>query len=908
MAEIGRGWTGRVETFHNATMDSQAPVIRTPDQRLRVFVSSTLKELAPERKAARAAIERLHLAPVMFELGARPHPPRDLYRAYLDQSDVFVGLYWERYGWVAPGEEVSGLADEYLLAPASMPKLIYIKEPSENREPRLVELLDRIRSDDTASFTYFSDPAELAEYLEADLAILLAERFAQGIAPVFGSQDDIVARAPLPAPLTELVGRTRELALVGELVRDPAVRLVTLIGPGGIGKSRLAIAAASAAVDEFPGGVFFVDLAPVHDETAVVATIAQAIGVRDTGESPLADKLIVALRNRRVLLVLDNFEQVVDAAPRLTTLLASSPGPTVIVTSRTRLRISVERTVEVGPLDLPGVGAVTAEQVLTASSAELFTERARAVKPDFQVTDANAADVARVVTCLDGVPLALELAAAKSRVLTPSALLERLAGSLSFLGGGSRDLPARQQTLRKTIEWSTGILGADETRLLATLGVFEGGFSLDAVEAVYPPPAGTDTLTVLGTLVDNSLVRQEDRGDRPYFSLLAMVHEFAIEQLEADGRRAEARERHAAYFIDLGQRAERLLEGPTQHEWMTILRDDNANLRATVLYLLDTGDWERAARFCWTLYVYLWVGGQLGEVAGWMTRVLDAEPPVAGVTRAVALYYTSAIGFWTDPDGRVVPGLLESAELFKDAGVTSGEALALVSVALARLAAQPPDVAGAEEVLETSLGLFREKNDNWGQAMVLVSLGRTALLAQRVKAALNRFRESLALAEAVGDELSETISLHHLGVALVLEGDLDHARAALESGLAKSVQLGHDDGVAYGLEGLTAVAAAGGDSERAGMLAGAAEKLREETGMNNAPTFAFSQYWIAPILASEAAGTFEAARQSGRALTQTQAIGYALPARTPTPEGSGTGDESSETVTAGKTADVDAAP
>lgn len=877
-AESGGDWTERVGTVHNASMDSQAPVIRTPDQRLRVFVSSTLKELAPERKAARAAIERLHLAPVMFELGARPHPPRDLYRAYLEQSDVFVGLYWERYGWVAPGEDVSGLADEYLLTPASMPKLIYIKEPSTNREPRLGELLDRIRSDDTASFKYFSEPAELAEYLEADLAILLAERFTLSSAPVAITSDDIAERAPLPAPLTELIGRTEELATIGELVRDPKVRLVTLIGPGGIGKSRLAIAAASAAADVFPGGVFFVDLSPVHDETAVIATIAQSLGVRDTGDSPLDEKLVVALRNRRVLLVLDNFEQVVDAAPRLTTLLASSPGVTLIVTSRTRLRTSVERTVEVGPLDLPDAGAgITAATVLEAPSAELFTERARAVKPDFQVTDANAGDVARLVTSLDGVPLALELAAAKSRVLTPAAMLERLAGSLSFLVGGARDLPARQQTLRKTIEWSTGMLGADENHLLSTLGVFEGGFSLDAVEAIYRPPAGTDTLTVLGSLVDNSLVRQEDRGDRPYFSLLAMVHEFAVEQLEADGRLAEAREQHAAYFIELGQRAERFLEGPTQHEWMSILRDDNANLRATVLYLLETGDWERAARFCWTIYVYLWVGGQLGEVAGWMARVLEARPPVSGFTRAVALYYTCAVAFWKDPDGQVIPGLLESAELFKADGVTSGEALALVSVALARLAAQPPDVAGAEEVLETSLRLFREKNDSWGQAMALVSLGRTALLAQRIQAALNRFRESLALAEEVEDELSETIALHHLGVALVLEGELEQASAALESGLAKSVRLGHDDGVAYGLEGLTAVAAASGDIERAGTLAGAAEKLRAETGLNNAPSFVFSSYWVAGILASDAAAPFTAAREHGRSLSETEAIRYALP-------------------------------
>ena len=866
-------------------MDAQPTAIRTPDQRLRIFVSSTLKELAPERRSARAAIERLRLAPVMFELGARPHPPRDLYRAYLAQSDVFVGLYWERYGWVAPGEEVSGLADEYLLAPGSMPKLIYIKETA-NREPRLVELLDKIRNDDTASFKYFTEPEELAEYLEADLATLLAERFTQSRTDSVAAVDDAGStRASLPVPLTELIGRDAELAALESLVRDPVVRLVTLVGSGGIGKSRLAIAAAANVDTAFPDGVSFVDLAPVHDDSAVLATIAQAMGVRDTGDGSLEEKLVVSVGQRRVLLVLDNFEQVVDSAPRLAALLASAPGLTMLVTSRTRLRISAERSFEVGPLSLPEPStAATRESVVNAASVALFTERARAVKPDFQVTDANASSVAALVVRLDGVPLALELAAAKIRLLSPMAMLERLDKVLPFLSGGLRDLPPRQQTLRKAIEWSTQTLTESEKRLLATLGVFEGGFSLEAAEAVYSQREEADVLELLGALVDNSLVRQEDRGNRSRFSLLVTVHEFAREQLESMGRLSEVSERHAEYFIRLGQQAERELEGPTHQYWMSILADDNANLRATVLYLLSTGDTERAARFAWTLYIYWWVGGRLGEVRQWMMRVLEIDPAVGGLTRAVALYYTHAIGFWEDPDGQVLPGLVESAELFRADGVVSGQALALVSVALARLASQTPDVQGAEEALETSLGLWRETRDLWGQSVVLVTLGRTALLSGKVHAALNRFKESLALAEEQQDELSETIALHHLGVALALEGQIDDARSAFESSLAKSAKLGHADGMAYGLEGLIVSAAASGDSERAGILAGAAENLREETGIYNAPTFAFYQPWVDGILAGEGKEIYEAAHAKGRTLSAAQAVEYALPVGAPTAE------------------------
>jgi hypothetical protein len=321
--------------------------IRTPDQRLRVFVSSTLKELAAERKSARVSIERLHLAPVMFELGARPHPPRELYRAYLAQSDVFVGLYWERYGWVAPGETVSGLEDEYNLAP-DLPKLIYIKESTGAREPRLNDLLDRIREDDTASFKYFGSARELVSLVEGDLATLLAERFDQSRAaeatrmtpedaPVASLRSEPRA---LPVPLNELIGREAEADALERLIRGEGgeggegggggdggdgARLVTITGPGGIGKSRLAIDVATRLVDDFPDGVFFVDLSAVHDPALVPNAIADAIGIRDTGDIPLQTKLIGVLRSRRMLLVLDNFEQIVDAASTIGTVDGCAP-------------------------------------------------------------------------------------------------------------------------------------------------------------------------------------------------------------------------------------------------------------------------------------------------------------------------------------------------------------------------------------------------------------------------------------------------------------------------------------------------------------------------------------------------------------------------------------------------------
>lgn len=866
-------------------MTPPSRAIRTPDQRLRVFVSSTLRELAPERKAARAAIERLHLAPVMFELGARPHPPRDLYRSYLQQSDVFVGLYGDRYGWVAPGEDVSGLEDEYLLSPREMPKLIYIRELTDGREPRLTELLDRIRSDDTASFKYFSDQRELRALIEADLATLLAERFDQSRSdaqtPEFvagtAQPPDWADAVRLPVPLTELIGRENEIGVLESMLDNDAVRLITLTGPGGIGKSRLAIAAADRVSENYPGGVRFVDFTPVHDPALVPSTIAQALGVRDIGDTPVMEKLAMALRGRRMLLVLDNFEQIVSGAPALVELLTTSPELTLVVTSRSLLRVSVEHSFPVGPLALPDRrSGLTPEEVAGVPSVALFVERAHAVKPDFEITAANVDAIAGVCATLDGVPLALELAAAKIRVLTPAAMLARLDNILPLLGGGARDLPERQQTLRRTIEWSTQMLTDQEKSLLNALGVFEGGFSLEAVEAVSDPDGQMDVLSALGTLVDSSLVRQQDRGYRSFFSILATVRAYAREQLAGDGSLAELSERHARFFVELGRHAEGELEGPLQREWVVRLTDDCDNLRAAARYLLERREWDRAAEFTWTLYIFWWIGGHLGEVRMWMERVLDSGAPLTDLTRAVALYFTRAITFWQDPDGQVVPGLAESAALFRRGGDPPGEALTLVSLALALLVAPVPDPVQAGEHLESSLRLFRKADDPWGEAMSLVTLGRVALLQSDVQTASHRFEESLRLAEEQRDELSETIALHHFAWAQLLLGEVAEAQSAFEKSLTLSRSLGHVEGIAYGLEGLVATAASAGEIERAGRLLGAAESLREQSGLYNAPSFSFHDRWVAQILASDGAVLFERARKEGRTLSAANAADFAL--------------------------------
>jgi predicted ATPase len=853
--------------------------IRTPDQRLRVFVSSTLKELAPERKAARVAVERLHLAPVMFELGARPHPPRDLYRAYLGQSDVFVGLYGDRYGWVAPGESVSGLEDEYNLS-TDLPKLIYIREPSHDREPRLAELLDRVRDDDGASFKYFSTPQELRRLLEADLATLLAERFdrsrpepAAHTAPV----DLDIAPPAAPAPLTELIGRDTEIETVEALLKRDRVRLVTLIGPGGIGKSRLAIDLVSRAQERGEEAAF-VDLTPVREPSLVPNVIAEALGVLDTGDLPIADKLKTALRQRRMLLALDNFEQVLAAAPALTSLLSAAPGVTLLVTSRTLLRVSGEHAVEVGPLALPRSRGTRDMSVADAASVALFVERSRAVKPDFEVTPANVDAIAAICIALDGVPLALELAAARSRMLTPAAMLARLDRRLSLLAGGARDLPARQRTLRSTIDWSTQLLDDPEKRLLAQLGVFAGAFSLEAVEFVATGSSGPDVepLVGLGVLVDNSLVREEDRAGRPYFSLLATVREYALERLEAAGDLDETRALHARYFVSLARSLEPSLKDGGQREAIALLNGDRDDLRSAARFLLDSGETATVAQFAWSLLIYWWLGGLLGEVRSWMDELLAPGVFLDDLARARALYFSHSITLWQDPNERVVPGLAESAELFHRVGDRSGEGLAHLSSALAAIAVRPPDPARAEEALDRSIRLLREAHDGWGEAMALVTSGRLALVQKSVHVAVERFETSLTLARTNGEDMGIATALQHLGWAQLVLGRTDEAKASFEESLETAARLGHAEGVAYGLEGLTAIAAAQGRAERAGRLLRASESLRRQTGLGGAASFSFHKHYLAPILAGAGADELERARTDGRDLSIDEAVSFAL--------------------------------
>ena len=851
---------------------SAAPVIRTPDQRLRIFVSSTLRELEPERVAARRAIERLHLAPVMFELGARPHPPRELYRAYLAQSDVFVGVYWQQYGWIAPGEDISGLEDEYRLAPREMPKLIYVKQPAE-RDERLAALMARIRDDDTASYTPFATADELAERIEADLATLLAERFD---ASRTSGEDNAPTVAALPMPSTGVIGRDAEVATLLEwLAEEDGRRLVTLVGAGGIGKTRLALEVARLARDAFDR-VTFVALEHVREDRDVLPAIARGFGVRDLGDRPLMDRLAVARAGRRDLIVLDNFEQVASSAPLVATLLTALPDAKVLVTSRSRLRLRQEYVFDVDPLDLPSdaEGAASAE-IMAAPAVRLFRDRARAVDPRFEVTEDNAADVARICRALDGVPLAIELAAIRIRVLTPSAMLERLDHVLPLLVTGARDVPERQRTIRATVEWSVDLLGSDARALFARLGVFSGDFSLAAVEAVAAgAPWAADVLDAVLDLVDGSLLRQRDDAGEPFFSMLVPVREIAAARFEQDADAAAVRRAHAEHYVRLAVETEPLLRGSTQLEALDRLEAERDNIRSGFRHLIALGDSDAVVDAVWRLLLYWWIRNLLPEAKAWMADVLDAGARLADRTRAIAL----ALSAWVSllqPGPEVDLALIEeSAALFHADGDAFSEGCALTVLSIACTFRSPPELDRAEAVQRRALELVPADLDSTFNAFFRAGLGTIELFRGHGEAALVIAEDVVADAVAIGDRFVEAVALTNAGWARLALGD---ARPELFArGLELTLRLGFEDGTGYGLEGMGACAALLGDVERSGMLLGAAEAARTRTGMTDLRARITHLPFVQQILASAQASQFEAARAHGRAMSRTDAVGLVL--------------------------------
>lgn len=1011
-------------------------MIPTPDRRLRVFVSSTLGELAAERQAARSAIEALRLSPVMFEMGARDHAAEKVYRDYLTQSDIFVAIYWQSYGWIAPDQQVSGLEDELFLV-GDKPRLIYLKEPAPERDPRLAAMIERVQRSGVATKNIASRD-DLADQLSDDIAHLLFERFStpgrqlptgtvtflfadvEGSTPMleqFGASysdllarfrrdgQDLIERAggtlvktegdgifavfpsadvglrvaiaaqrtyqayPLPGPLkvrmglhsgtgvvvdgdyagldvhraarvgsaasggqilvssstrelirewqvasvtdlgwfelkgisrpehlhqvnvldlgtefppvratpsarartprqlTPIVGRERDVEAIADVLDE--AQLVTLTGPGGIGKTRLAAAVADRIESRFRDGVGFVNLASVDEPARVAETIVTVLGRTIEGTASGEDVIADELKDRHFLLILDNFEQVTSSAPLLRSLLERLPQLRILVTSRIALQLTVEREYQVAPLALPETGADTAA-IAASPAVRLLVDRARAVRPDMSINSENGPALASLARRLDGIPLALELAAARMRLLGPADVLKRLTSTLD-LGSGAADLPARQRTLRSAIDWSYQALAPSEQLLFARLGIFVDGWTLEAAEEVTGGPEIGDVAAVLETLAAHSLIRLESApGGEPRMRILGPLQDYARETLGESGALEEMEARHASFY---GHKVEAYPRGTGVglEAWRIRTDLDWGNIRQAIATCISRSDFPALARSVNSLWPLLWIEDRAEEALGWLGVLRPHLDDIELAVRAKTVYVDGFFALEVGEFQRAVDCGFRALELAKAAG--DEEQVALSQLLLAgSLPAFGLDDPRIEQFIEDAIRAFRRRADTVNLAYALNFLCSFEAARGNPAAARAAIEEALVLAKEVEALPIEAQSSAALAFVELISGDLDAAERRLVSAMRALETRPSSEVMTYVLDGYGWLALAQGRTIPGLTALGAAEGLRSRVGLRTWPLTAAQITLLAHMADAYDDPDAQAARRAGRELSPAAAL------------------------------------
>lgn len=852
--------------------------------------------------------------------------PEDLYEEWaLDRRAALRASYLALLGQLA---ELHERRDEPEQAISTF-QLVLAREPTlETAHVRLMRLFAVTGRRQLALAQY----ERLVEVLHQELGVKPDAQARELLAAIQqGSLDDRVQAAGaiedatprpatpsrVPVPLDELIDRRREIAEVGQLLATK--RLVTLTGPGGIGKTRLAIAIAHVVDDVLPDGAVFVSLAPVRDPQMIVPTVARALGLREQRGQSLEELVVFHLRARRLLMVLDNCEHVLAGAPLLAELLGQCPQVRVLATSRTRLGLAGEQEYAVGPLRYPDPAAQTsALELANYPAVSLFVRRAREVQSSFTLTEENGPAVAEVCWWLRGLPLALGLAAARSKVLTPQMMLARLDRPLELLTGGPRDAPERQQTMRNTIQWSYDLLVPDEQLLLHVLSVFAGGWTLAAAEAVAGECGCSATVVLDGltSLVDNNLVTQErPPGLDPRFSMLEPVREFGLERLADAGQSDAVRERHARYFAALAEPTTVTLEGPEPQVWLDLLEAEHDNFRAALRWATAAGVGDLAQWLAGALWEFWSVRGYLSEGRHWLAVVLELDDRET-MYRAGALRGAGELG-WRYGEYEVAEQLLlESLALYKLLGDEVGIARALNGLGLLEMARSRLPEANA--YLEASIEHAGRLGDERLLARAKHNLGGTAVLSGDYETAKRLLEETVALARRTGGQRNLAYALANLGVLAYDQGDYEQSRiwkeeslslfqshgdrgqvalltcklgqwafavgdlrlaqGRFDESLVMSRDMGHRPLIAniVRLDGQIAVEL--GDPQRAARLFGAAELMRETVNWNKPSPSVREAYERAlrRLMTMLAGNELAAGWAEGRRMSVEEAIDYAL--------------------------------